>query len=61
MLQGLRTVICHAADLQRAKAWYAQVIGHAPYFDRKHPHPLHAFVFSPPATSGQPASPLLNK
>ena len=34
MLQGLRTVIYHVTDLDRAKAWYAEVIGHAPYFDQ---------------------------
>ena len=34
MLQGLRTVIYHVADLDRAKAWYADVIGSAPYFDQ---------------------------
>ena len=34
MLQGLRTVIYHVADLDRAKAWYAEVVGHAPYFDQ---------------------------
>lgn len=34
MLQGLRTVIYHVGDLDRAKRWYADVIGHAPYFDQ---------------------------
>jgi predicted enzyme related to lactoylglutathione lyase len=32
-LLGLRTAIYPAPDLARAKAWYAQVLGHAPYFD----------------------------
>ncbi|HEY7834192.1 MAG TPA: VOC family protein [Ktedonobacterales bacterium] len=33
MLQGLRTVIYQARDLDRAKAWYREVLGIAPYFD----------------------------
>ena len=33
MFQGLRTVVYHVADLDAAKAWYAEVLGHAPYFD----------------------------
>ncbi len=33
MLIGLRTALYPAADLPAAKAWYTQVIGHAPYFD----------------------------
>jgi predicted enzyme related to lactoylglutathione lyase len=32
--QGLRTVIYHAPDLATAKAWYAEVLGIAPYFDQ---------------------------
>ena len=33
MFQGLRTVIYPAPDLARAKAWYAELLGFAPYFD----------------------------
>ncbi len=33
MLLGLRTAIYPAPDLARAKAWYADVLGVAPYFD----------------------------
>lgn len=33
MFQGLRTVIYHAPDLGKAKAWYAAALGVAPYFD----------------------------
>lgn len=33
MLLGLRTVIYPAPDLDKAKAWYAQVLGIEPYFD----------------------------
>ena len=33
MIQGLRTVIYPTPDLARGKAWYASVVGHAPYFD----------------------------
>lgn len=32
--QGLRTVIYHAPDLAKAKAWYAAVLGIQPYFDQ---------------------------
>lgn len=31
---GLRTAIYAAADLPRARAWYAEVLGVAPYFDQ---------------------------
>ncbi len=33
MILGLRTAIYPVSDLDRAKRWYAQVLGHAPYFD----------------------------
>lgn len=33
MLLGLRTVIYLTPDLQRAKRWYAEVLGQEPYFD----------------------------
>src|ERR1044072_2856473 len=33
MFQGLRTVIYHVDDIEQAKAWYASVLGFAPYFD----------------------------
>jgi predicted enzyme related to lactoylglutathione lyase len=31
---GLYTVLYHAPDLAKAKAWYASVLGVAPYFDQ---------------------------
>ena len=34
MLLGLRTVIYHAPDLARAKAWYIAALGYEPYFDQ---------------------------
>jgi predicted enzyme related to lactoylglutathione lyase len=34
MFLGLRTVIYPAADLERAKAWYASILGTPPYFDQ---------------------------
>ena len=34
MFQGLRTVIYHVADLDKAKEWYTQVLGVKPYFDQ---------------------------
>lgn len=33
MLQGLRTVVFQVADLEKAKAWYATLLGAQPYFD----------------------------
>ena len=33
MLLGLRTAIYPAPDLARAKAWYQEMLGVAPYFD----------------------------
>jgi predicted enzyme related to lactoylglutathione lyase len=30
---GLRTVIYTVSDIERAKAWYSEVLGQAPYFD----------------------------
>lgn len=33
MLLGLRSAIVPAPDIAAAKAWYAQVLGVAPYFD----------------------------
>jgi predicted enzyme related to lactoylglutathione lyase len=34
MLLGLRTVIYPVSDLAAAKAWYASLVGHGPYFDQ---------------------------
>ncbi len=34
MLLGLRTVIYHVNDLVKAKAWFGDLVGHAPYFDQ---------------------------
>ncbi len=34
MILGLRTVIYPVTDLARGKAWYAGVLGVAPYFDQ---------------------------
>ena len=33
MLLGLRTVIYHASDLEKVKAWYSDAFGIKPYFD----------------------------
>jgi len=33
MFQGLRTVVYFVTDLQRAKAWYTELLGAPPYFD----------------------------
>jgi predicted enzyme related to lactoylglutathione lyase len=33
MFKKLRTVIYHVSDLQKAKEWYQQITGIAPYFD----------------------------
>jgi predicted enzyme related to lactoylglutathione lyase len=32
--QGLRTVLYHAPDIAKAKAWYSSVLGIQPYFDQ---------------------------
>jgi predicted enzyme related to lactoylglutathione lyase len=32
--QGLRTVIYHAPDLAKTKAWYTKALGIEPYFDQ---------------------------
>jgi catechol 2,3-dioxygenase-like lactoylglutathione lyase family enzyme len=34
MIPGLRTAIYPAPDLQRAKAWYSELLGQSPYFDQ---------------------------
>jgi predicted enzyme related to lactoylglutathione lyase len=34
MFLGLRTVIYHVDDLEKAKAWYTRASGVAPYFDQ---------------------------
>ena len=34
MFQGLRTVIYAVADLERAKAWYSEVLSQPPYFSQ---------------------------
>ena len=34
MILGLRTVIYHVDDIDKAKAWYAKALGIEPYFDR---------------------------
>jgi predicted enzyme related to lactoylglutathione lyase len=33
MFQGLRTVIYHVDDLQKAREWYSRILGIKPYFD----------------------------
>ena len=33
MFLGLRTVVYEVDDLDKAKQWYSQVLGHGPYFD----------------------------
>jgi predicted enzyme related to lactoylglutathione lyase len=34
MFQGLRTVIYHVADLEKAKEWYSKALKTKPYFDK---------------------------
>jgi predicted enzyme related to lactoylglutathione lyase len=34
MIQGLRLVMYHVDDMQKAKEWYSKVLGYAPYFDQ---------------------------
>src|SRR3712207_800578 len=33
MIQGLRTVIYHVKDIEKAKAWYTKIFNKPPYFD----------------------------
>ena len=33
MIQGLRTAVYKVADLEKAKAWYSDMLGIDPYFD----------------------------
>jgi predicted enzyme related to lactoylglutathione lyase len=33
MFLGLRTAIYHVDDIEKGKAWYAEVLGMKPYFD----------------------------
>jgi predicted enzyme related to lactoylglutathione lyase len=33
MFKKLRTVVYHVTDIQKAKAWYANITGVQPYFD----------------------------
>ncbi|MEE1943573.1 VOC family protein [Pedobacter sp. KR3-3] len=33
MLKGLRTIVYHVNDLEKAKEWYQQIFGITPYFD----------------------------
>jgi predicted enzyme related to lactoylglutathione lyase len=33
MFLGLRTAIYHVADIEKAKSWYASMLGFGPYFD----------------------------
>ena len=34
MFLGLRTAIYHVDDIEKAKAWYSEVLGVEPYFDQ---------------------------
>ncbi len=34
MLQGLRTIVYPAPDLERAKTWFSAILGVEPYFDQ---------------------------
>ena len=34
MFLGLRTVIYHVSDIEKAKDWYSAVLGFGPYFDQ---------------------------
>jgi catechol 2,3-dioxygenase-like lactoylglutathione lyase family enzyme len=34
MFQGLRTVIYHVSDLEKARQWYSEALGIKPYFDQ---------------------------
>lgn len=36
MILGLRTVVYHVADIERAKAWYAEAFDVEPYFEESY-------------------------
>lgn len=36
MFQGLRTVIYHVDDIEKAKQWYSKILGVQPYFDQQY-------------------------
>ncbi|HMQ54362.1 MAG TPA: VOC family protein [Anaerolineae bacterium] len=44
MLRGLTTVSFWAADLEAAKQWYTELLGHAPYFERPGPDGKPAYI-----------------
>ena len=41
MIHGLRLVMYHADDMQKAREWYTNVLGYGPYFDQ----PAHYIGF----------------
>jgi predicted enzyme related to lactoylglutathione lyase len=36
LFKGLRTVIYHVDDIEKAKKWYSSVLGMEPYFDQQY-------------------------
>ena len=59
-LLGLRTVVCKVTDLARARAWYAELLGIAPYFDQPYYVGFNVGGFElglDPDTSGQKPGP----
>lgn len=60
MILGLRTVIYHVPDLNRAKAWYSSAFGVKPYFDEPYYVGFNIGGFElglDPDTSGVPPGP----
>jgi predicted enzyme related to lactoylglutathione lyase len=59
-LLGLRTVVCKVPDLARARAWYSELLGIAPYFDQPYYVGFNVGGFElglDPDTSGRGAGP----
>lgn len=59
MLLGLRSAIYAAPDMDRAKAWYTELLGIAPYFDSPEyvgfsvgGFELGLYLFAAPGTNG---------
>ncbi len=44
MLRGFATISYYADDLEAASAWYAEVLGIAPYFERAGPDGRPAYI-----------------
>lgn len=58
MLLGLQIAMCHVEDMDQAKAWYSEVLGHGPYFDEPY---YVGFDAEPSELELHPASPQVSQ